>query len=264
MANMFRLLRADEIDARVGTAKSGGKGISLLLYKDARCDQNILDETVGPFNWQRSHNRDNANCVVSIWDGEKKQWISKEDTGTESNTEKEKGLASDSFKRACFNWGIGRELYSAPFIWIRGDPEKLKFEKFSVAEIGYNESREINKLAIADKSGALVYRFGNVTVNHMPIRAEELPEDAMQPKQSGYNHTLDAWAVSHQGMFDPQAEVEKWCETNGVSKGQFGGMRKALIEGKIVPDKPIADLQAADFDNLVNAMRANFWKQESA
>lgn len=112
----FRDLRADEIDVRV--AQVSEKGCSLLLYKDARCDMNILDETVGSENWQRHHSRDNANCTVSIWDAEKQQWISKEDTGTESNTEKEKGLASDSFKRACFNWGIGRELYTAPFIWI--------------------------------------------------------------------------------------------------------------------------------------------------
>lgn len=116
---IFRDLRADEIECRVAQAKA--TGVSLLLYKDARCDQNILDETVGAFNWQRQHCRENANCVVSIWDEKKQQWISKEDTGTESNTEKEKGLASDSFKRACFNWGIGRELYTAPFIWIKSE-----------------------------------------------------------------------------------------------------------------------------------------------
>lgn len=112
----FRKLRADEIDCRISTINSNG--LSLLLYKDARCDMNILDEEVGAMNWQRSHSRDNANCTVSIYDSENKQWVSKEDTGTESYTEKEKGLASDSFKRACFNWGIGRELYTAPFIWI--------------------------------------------------------------------------------------------------------------------------------------------------
>lgn len=115
-SNMFRDLRADEIECRVAQAKE--TGVSLLLYKDARCDQNILDETVGAMNWQRYHKRENANCVVSIWDALKCGWVSKEDTGTESNTEKEKGLASDSFKRACFNWGIGRELYTAPFIWV--------------------------------------------------------------------------------------------------------------------------------------------------
>ena len=116
---MFRLLRADEIETRVSTCTD--KGITLLLYKDARADMNILDETVGAFGWKREHTRDNANCTVSIWDDIKKQWIAKEDTGTESNTEKEKGLASDSFKRACFNWGIGRELYTAPFIYISAD-----------------------------------------------------------------------------------------------------------------------------------------------
>lgn len=113
---MFRDLRADEIEVRV--AQTNAYGVNLLLYKDARCDQNILDETVGEFGWQRTHTRDNANCIVSLWDAGKGQWISKEDTGTESNTEKEKGLASDSFKRACFNWGIGRELYTAPNIKI--------------------------------------------------------------------------------------------------------------------------------------------------
>ncbi len=77
----FRALEAHEIDCRVGTASE--KGCSILLYKDARCDMNILDEAVGPMNWQRRHERDNANCIVSIWDEEKKQWISKEDAGTD-------------------------------------------------------------------------------------------------------------------------------------------------------------------------------------
>ena len=93
----FRDLTASEIDVRVATVSE--RGCSLLLYKDARVDMDILDETVGAMNWQRSHTRENANCIISIWDSEKLQWVSKEDTGTESFTEKEKGLASDSFKR---------------------------------------------------------------------------------------------------------------------------------------------------------------------
>ena len=104
MEFMFRDLKANEIDVRVAMAKANG--VSLLLYKDARVDQDILDETVGHFNWQRHHSRDNANCIVSIWDKDKKQWVEKEDTGTESFSEAAKGLASDSFKRSCFNWGI--------------------------------------------------------------------------------------------------------------------------------------------------------------
>lgn len=140
---MFRDLRADEVECRIGTVKEG-KGVSLLLYKTARVDMDVLDETVGPLNWQKSYCRDNANCIVSIWDESKGQWISKEDTGTESNTEKEKGLASDSFKRACFNFGIGRELYSAPFIWI---PGAGKYDKFWVREMEV-ESKKITKLVI--------------------------------------------------------------------------------------------------------------------
>lgn len=155
----FRLLKAEEIEVRVATVTE--KGLSLLLYKDARVDQNLLDETVGRMNWQRHHSRDNANCTVSIWDAEKSQWIEKEDTGTESNTEAEKGLASDSFKRACFNWGIGRELYTAPFIWVGA--EKCKIfknskgklacnDKFAVEKILYDENRNIVAISIMNTS----------------------------------------------------------------------------------------------------------------
>lgn len=157
---MFRDLRADEIECRVAQATE--KGVSLLLYKDARCDMNILDETVGAMNWQRGHTRENANCIVSIWDEKKQQWISKEDTGTESNTEAEKGLASDSFKRACFNWGIGRELYSAPFIWVKAEDcpglkqngQKWKcFDSFEVEKI-IIENKKIVAISIRNaKSG---------------------------------------------------------------------------------------------------------------
>ena len=162
---MFRLLKANEIEARVATVSE--KGCTLLLYKDARCDMNILDETVGAMNWTRSHTRDNANCIVSIWDENKKQWISKEDTGTESFTEKEKGLASDSFKRACFNWGIGRELYTAPFIWISADKVNLSqkngkyttYDKFVVEPIRYDEKRQISALSIKNQLGKRVYIY---------------------------------------------------------------------------------------------------------
>lgn len=163
----FRKLRADEVECRISVVKVNG--ISLLLYKDARCDMNILDEVVGPMNWQRFHSRDNANCTVSIWDDDRKIWVSKEDTGKESYTEKEKGLASDSFKRACFNWGIGRELYTAPFIWIYSNNCTIKaqsngkytcFDRFEVSELDYDENGRINKLVIKNaESGMVVYQF---------------------------------------------------------------------------------------------------------
>ena len=134
----FRNLNESEIEVRIAQIKEG-KGASLLLYKDARCDMNILDETVGSENWQREHYECKGNlfCRVGIkCDGE---WIWKSDCGTESNTEAQKGEASDSFKRACFNWGIGRELYTAPFIFIGLEWVNLfgkkTFEKFAVEKL---------------------------------------------------------------------------------------------------------------------------------
>lgn len=159
----IRTLKADEIECRIGQCKDNG--LTLLLYKDARCDMNILDEVFGPLNWKRRHTRDNANCIVSVWDESKKEWIEKEDTGTESNTEAEKGLASDSFKRACVNVGIGRELYTAPFIWVNAADCNISnrkcYDKFSVTDIGYDAGRNINRLTIVNKNtGKTVYTMG--------------------------------------------------------------------------------------------------------
>ena len=196
--NMFRLLRADEIDARVAQVKENG--LSLLLYKDARCDMNVLDETVGSFNWKREHSRENANCIVSIWDAEKQQWISKEDTGTESQSEAQKGLASDSFKRACVNWGIGRELYTAPFIWIKADDCKIiksgdkfkTFDKFSVRNISYNDKREIDGLVIV-KDFKEVFVWGKFRNNSSKASASKKTE-AVKISDMQYDSVVDALA----------------------------------------------------------------------
>lgn len=176
---VFRTLKADEIDVRVSTANAE-KGASYLLYKDARCDMNILDETVGAFNWKREHTRENANCIVSIYDAEKHEWISKEDTGTESFTEAEKGLASDSFKRACVNWGIGRELYTAPFIFIPADKlewrdnkrtgKKEPCTKLRVTKIGYDEKRRINVLVINSEKGVVFEYFNDIEAAEKSVK----------------------------------------------------------------------------------------------
>ena len=164
---VVRLLRADEIECRVSIINE--RGLALLLFKDARVDQKILDETFTPFGWRRTHQSIEGNlyCTVEVWDKEKSQWIAKQDVGTTSYSEKEKGQASDSFKRACFNWGIGRELYTAPFIWITAEAVKIqkkdnKFvtsEKFSVEAISYNKQREIIELVIVNGRGCKVYEM---------------------------------------------------------------------------------------------------------
>lgn len=159
----FRDLTADEIECRVQSVKQNG--LVLLLYKNARCDMNILDETVGAENWQREHYECKGNlfCRVGIccrakidMSGNEEDillpdWVWKSDCGTESNTEAQKGEASDSFKRACFNWGIGRELYTAPFTWIPADKCNISqgkcYDKFEVEKI-IIENKRITALAI--------------------------------------------------------------------------------------------------------------------
>ena len=207
----FRLLRADEIDCRI--AQIDKNWATLLLYKDARVDQNILDETVGCMNWQKRYVRENANCIVGIWDEDKKQWVEKEDTGTESFTEAEKGLASDSFKRACFNWGIGRELYTAPGIIVfprkdikykNGGKEVDEFfeykegkyttkTRFEVEIITYDENNAIKDLIIRDNKGnerftqvskELEQDLNKITLQFKKAveRAEELDKDFEREK----------------------------------------------------------------------------------
>lgn len=183
----FRDLKAEEIDVRVGTISE--KGCSLLLYKDARCDMAILDESVGAENWQRRHTRENANCVVSIWDDNKKQWIEKEDTGTESNTEKEKGQASDSFKRACVNWGIGRELYTSPFIWVGSDKVKIDinpktqkamtYDKFYVSEIEIKDKCIVKlSIGIVKKGVVFTWNKGGAYAQSTASKAQEVIDKA--------------------------------------------------------------------------------------
>ena len=113
-------LTIDQIDFRIQSINKGGYA-TILAYKDARVDINRLNEVCGQLGWQRSHSRDNHNCTVSVWSqmGDAGHWVSKEDTGKESMAEAQKGLASDSFKRACFNWGIGLELYDYPIIQVK-------------------------------------------------------------------------------------------------------------------------------------------------
>lgn len=166
----FRKLRADEIEARIATVSE--KGCQILLYKNARCDMNILDETVGPFNWQRDHKelKGNMYAGISIFDSEKGMWVTKWDCGTESYTEAEKGEASDSFKRAGFNWGIGRELYTSPFIWFKADQlktlsqdDKTKkwkcADSFSVETVEYVDNR-ISYLKVVDNKTKEVFVWG--------------------------------------------------------------------------------------------------------
>ena len=176
LENLKKPLDISEIDFRIQSINKG-KYATILAYKDARADMNRLDSVLGVLNWKREHSRDNKNCTVSLWCDEKKQWISKEDTGTESNAEAQKGLASDSFKRACFNIGIGRELYDYPVISIKlNDDEvaeyqgkyrpsfKLKLKEWSW--FSQFEGDKISYLGVKDNLGKVRFQYGEIKSNN--------------------------------------------------------------------------------------------------
>ena len=155
----FPLLTKDDIELRIGQMNQDKTKASLLLYQDARCGLKYLDQVVGVGNWQKRYYevRGLVICSLGIYDEETKQFIWKDDTGSSGTIEEEKSIVSDSFKRCCVCWGLGRELYSAPNIWVN---VSSKYDKFYVKEIGYDENREINRLVITDNKGNEVYSYG--------------------------------------------------------------------------------------------------------
>ena len=193
--NEIRLLRCDEIECRVGSIND--KGVTLLLYKDARVDMKLLDETFGPYNWQRKHVLIGGNlyCELSVWDDKKQTWITKADVGVENFAEKEKSMASDSFKRASTVWGIGRELYTKISIWIPASKVKIQrqgeryitYDKFKVKDITYDDKREISGIVIVNQDQREVYvlkdnkqKNGSVQVNNLESKVVSMNKELVR------------------------------------------------------------------------------------
>ena len=249
----FRLLRADEIDVRI--SQVGSWGCQLLLYKDARADMTILDETVGPMNWQRRHVRDNANCIVSIWDEDKRQWIQKEDTGTESYSEAAKGLASDSFKRACVAWGVGRELYTAPTIFVKAaDLKTLKDtgngrwtckDYFTVNDIQYTDRKITYVQILNNKTGVLLdYGKKRIEESTEEVAPAAGPKFVTIPKNDG--NVDDA----EPAMFSPE-----WMEIHGrekITDREIENLKKACAENDrgLTLDKALTAARRKSASNL--------------
>lgn len=215
--NLVRLLKAEEIECRVSMVNE--KGLSLLLYKDARVDQKILDETFGPFGWKRSHQCIDGNlyCTVEVLDRETGEWVAKQDVGTMGHAEKEKSQASDSFKRACFNWGIGRELYSAPFIWVPAGKAAIRqkdgkyycSDNFTVASIGYNSGREISLLVVRNGKGQTVYEMGTAGTAKAGSSIPDSTADQGQTRKKKTGKAGQKGALSEEQMASLQAELER-------------------------------------------------------
>jgi hypothetical protein len=211
----MRKLYASEIECRVAQCgkNKNGAWCSILLYKDARVDMKILDEVYTPLGWQREHTLigDRLYCTISIWDADKEVWIKKQDVGTESYTEKEKGQASDAFKRAGFNVGIGRELYTAPKIFINLNPGEYKESgdkiypsiSLDVKSIHYDGNGAISSLVLVDSKGAVRYTYGTAEAPAPAPKAKPL----MDQNHKNWQKMCDAVAA---GQFTIMQIQEKY------------------------------------------------------
>ena len=237
----IRLLSKEDIDVRVAQTNiynNNGQQVvkvNLLLYKNARVDMKILDELFTPMGWKRTHKLigDRLYCSVEVFNEKTGEWICKEDVGVESNTEAEKGQASDSFKRACVNWGIGRELYTAPRIsveltdkeYTRGQDGKIRvWATFGVKSIGYDaNSRTITSLEIQD-------RFGNVrfSMGGSVQQSQSEPSQAVKARRAAKANSAVLAA------YQPMPEEMYWKIVAAYAQGKLtktgGDYRMTWIE----------------------------------
>lgn len=253
MEKQIPLLTPTDVELRVAQIKKTKYGVyvNLLAYKNARVDMKILDKVYGPTNWQRKHKLigDRLYCTISIWDEDKKCWVEKEDVGTESYTEKEKGQSSDSFKRAGFCWGIGRELYDAPNIRIKledGEYSEVNgkpatYAKFTVAEMVYNPERgEFDKFVVVDKNGNI--RFSHSTGRQKQAVAEQKPTTGANSK------------VQEQNAPESRPEPKEWVK-------EYKGRQCVYVLGgwvyldKIQHQKAILKILAVDAEGKYAAVK---------
>jgi len=214
-------LSAEDIDFRIQSINKGGYA-TILAYKDARVDINRLNKVCG-LNWKREHKLNNHNCVVSIYDKETNQWISREDTGTESNTEAAKGLASDSFKRACFNFGIGIELYDYPVISVKlnqnevdmsGQKPKqtwnLKLKEW-VWRIDHVDNK-VSYIAAKDQNGEVRFSWGSAAKKSVIENIDSVKAIKNHLATDGMEEAAEAWF-----------EIEPYSRRNMYVSEKHGG-----------------------------------------
>lgn len=256
-----RPLGIDEIDFRVQSSKDG-KAV-ILAYKDARADMTRLDEAVGPLGWKREHSNGNANCTVSLWDKEAGQWISKEDTGAESYSDKEKGLASDSFKRACFNWGIGRELYDYPTIRV----DLTEFEqqnkwalqpKYWTWFSQFNSEGVLLYLAAKDKNGKKRFAWGTYDPNLEEKTVEDKTQEIEEEKVETVRGTTDEEEAGNvEGVVKKPAEPIEEAEETGLDRATLAEEYERLF-GK----KPHGRMKPESIAEAIDKAKVKFDDEE--
>ena len=219
---LFRTLHADEIECRVSRITT--KGVVLLLYKTARTDADLLDETFSPTGWKNDFKIVDGVLYggVALYDKDKSEWIWKWDAGTESNTEAEKGRASDAFKRAGFKWGLGRELYSAPFTFVPASKCNIEngkcYDNFEVMDIDYTPDERICYLRIGLK-GITVFEWGEpIAADPDAISDDDLIcEDCGRPIRDAKKKDGSPWKAADIAKYTKRGEGRQLCYECGLT-----------------------------------------------
>lgn len=242
-------LKAEELDFRVQQVTSNGYAI-ILPYKNARVDMQRLDDVVGRDYWQRKHEviNDNLFCYIGVYNKDIKEWVWKSDVGTESFTEKEKGEASDSFKRAGFNWGIGRELYEYPVIIVKLKPEEVVEKSGKLTASAKFKPNDWNWTLISNNKGVPTLlkavdskgdlRFNYTAKNNTTTAVETKSQPTEQPhKTQAEKVKVSIWLTDKQ--FEEikgktKADIKKYLDyydgKTPQKDGKVYGMKKEFKE----------------------------------
>ena len=235
----FRPLTANEIECRVGNVAQSGSGFFLLLYKNARVDQTILDETFGAWNWQSKYYqvKNTMVCSVGVYNEKRNEWIWKDNGGDDDyQAEQVKAELSDAFKRACFNWGIGRELYYSPKIWINATSDNTTKARYSVKVIEYDDKKRITRLVIInDKTKEVVFLYGKDTKNAetATLPPKQGDTSANEPKGSVDKNELKT-IQAYVAAFKSETSRQRFYDYLDMNYGTLNPETLTLSQGKQV------------------------------
>ena len=197
-------------------------------------------------------------------------------------------------KRAGFKVGIGRELYSSPFIWLSVETEqdkngrwqlKDRYAKFDVSEIGYDTNRKINFLRIVDaKTGKSVYEYGmrnQKATNATETKKQETSKSEVKQKKEATKKEEEQTIVSPKAVVTtsetiPSPDVPEYLKIyraflskHKIDKNAFAEMRLKAVNDKKpgITDKSFRELTNDEWVMLIAGMEdlynSGYYKDEA-
>lgn len=252
----FPLLTKEQIEVKI--KKVGKNGANALLYKTARTDMDMLDSVVGADKWRNDYAeiKGNLYCTIYVRD-ESGEWVGKQDCGIESRADgdgnEKKGEASDAFKRAGFRWGIGRELYTAPFTFLHVETEQENgrwkladpFARFTVGKIEYDNARRICALDIVDNHGDVVYSMtGSADKN-------ETGESRQNPPAQKQDPAAAELAVRAAQRLREWKDLGAQCENQNAPSAA----RKELIARELIRGGKLTEMDEGEYYDTMHCIR---------